>query len=57
MCRSIGFGFDPVESMLAKGPFTFAKALAFAALRAELNEVSNDTPTSHKSTRPAPAAK
>lgn len=54
MSTSRIFGFDPVESILARGPFTFAKALAFATVRAESTAVNDDSPASTQPTIPAP---
>jgi hypothetical protein len=54
MSTSRIFGFDPVESILVRGPFTFAKALAFAAMRAESAAVNDDGPASTQPTIPAP---
>jgi hypothetical protein len=56
MFSSTMFGFDPVETILAEGPFTFAKALAFAAMRAEMAEVNDDCPESKLPTLLALAA-
>jgi hypothetical protein len=53
MSTSRIFGYDPVESILVSGPFTFAKALAFAATRADSDAASDEISTSTQPTIPA----
>lgn len=55
MSSSTIFGLDPVESMLAGGLFTFAKALAFAAMRAEMESLNDSGPESMLPTVPVQA--
>ncbi len=53
MSTSAIFTTDPVYSALMKGPGSFAEALAFAALRAEMVEVNDNGPSSTMATIPA----